>query len=208
MARNFIIGLLGITLLLMSCKKTENPNEPNLPAGATPYTENDIQFVPYTSGNRVFKKMPLLDSTLVFTFKERIRTEEYFAWDQTFFTYDTDSELEVEFRLRYLQADNSQKTLAMYMPYRDATGAVKRNLFEIPITPTNIETGFFELLVDFHDTLTINSIDWYNVYEVSELVNTNAGDDGPENYTKIFYNKTYGVIEMDQKNGTVWVLQQ
>ncbi len=202
-----IFSLLSIGIL-SSCKKNEDEPVDTLPEGATPYTESDIQFVPYTSGDRVFKMMPLLDSTLVFTFKERLRTEEYFAWDQTYFTFDTDAELEIEFRLRYLQTENSQKTLAMYLPYRDATDAVQANVFEIPIDHSGIETGFFQNLVDFHDTLVINSIEWYDVYEVSELVGTDLSKDGPENYSKIFYNSVYGIIEMDQKNGTTWVLQQ
>lgn len=207
--KSYFPGILLIILIsIAACKKQDDQDVITLPEGATPYTESDIQFVPYTSGDRIFKRMPALDSTLVFKFKERVRTEEYFAWDQTFFTYDIDPDLEVEFRLRYLQTDNSQKTLAMYMPYRDASGALQKNIFEIPITSANIETGFFQNLVDFHDTLVINSIDWYNVFEVTELVATDAPKDGPQNYSRIFYNKTYGIIEMDQKNGTVWVLQQ
>lgn len=203
-----IIILSGFLFGVLSCKKQEDTNSSTLPEGATAYTETDIQFVPYVSGNKVFKKMPLLDSSLVFVFKERIRTEEYFAWDQTYFTYDTDPDLELEFRLRYLQTDNSQKTLAMYMPYRDANNIARTNIFEIPLDNSEIETGFFQNLVNFYDTLVINSIEWYDVYEVTELVGTNPDNDGMENYSKIYYNSTYGIIEMDQKNGTVWVLQQ
>lgn len=202
----FAILILGVSML--SCVKDEVENPSNLPDGATPYTETDIQFVPYQSGNRVFKRMPFLDSTLTFTFKSRLRTEEYFAWDQTFFTYDYDSQLEAEFRLRYLQTDKSQKTLAIYLPYKDANGAYRKNLFEIPISPTNIETGSFQDKVDFHPTITINSIDWTNVYEVTPLISTDAAKDGPLNYTHAYYNSIYGLIQFTQKNGTVWMLQQ
>lgn len=203
----FPVFLVGC-LMVVSCKKNVPDDTTKLPEGATPYTEADIQFVPYQSGNRVFKKLPLLDSSLIFQFDKRVRTEEYFAWDQTFFTYSIDPELQAEFRLRYLQTDNSQKTLAMYLPYRDATGGAQQRLFEIPISPVNIENGFFKDLVDYYDTLVLNSIEWYKVYEVKPLISTDAAKDGPQNYTRVYYNSTYGLIEMDQSNGTKWILQQ
>lgn len=199
---------LGLAVAVSSCVKDEPDDTTTLPDGATPYTESDIQFVPYQSGDRVFKKMPLLDSTLVLQFKERLRTEEYFAWDQTFFTYSTDAALEAEFRLRYLQTENSQKTLAIYLPYRDAGDVVRANIFEMPISPANVESGFFKDLIDYHDTITLNAIDWYNVYEITPLISTDAPKDGPENYNRVFYNSIYGLIQMEQKNGTVWILQQ
>lgn len=202
----YILPVLALSLL--ACNK-EEPDEGNLPDGATPYTETDIQFVPYQSGDRVFKKLPLLDETLTLKFKERLRTEEYFAWDQTFFTYSSDAELEVEFRLRYLKTnDVSQKTLAIYMPYRDAQNEIQDNIFEMPISTIGLENGFFQNLIEFHDTITLNAIDWYDVYEVSPLVNTDADEDGPENYSKIYYNSLYGLIQMNQKNGESWILQQ
>jgi hypothetical protein len=203
-----VIFFVVCMLLIVACKKVDPPVENNLPEGATPYTETDIQFVPYTSGDRVFKKMPLLDSTLVLAFKERLRTEEYFAWDQTFFTFSTDPALELELRLRYLQTDNSQKTLALYMPYEDATGTYQVNIFEMPIDPASISTGFFQNHIVYHDTVTYNGVEWYDVFEVNELISTDPNKDGPKNFQKIYYNIVYGIIKMDQNNGTVWVLQQ
>ena len=203
-----VFTFIGFVMLLSSCTKDEPDNPNNLPEGATPYTETDIQFVPYQSGDRVFKRMPFLDSTLTFNFKQRLRTEEYFAWDQTFFTYSTDAELEAEFRLRYLQTDKSQKTLAIYLPYKDATGVNRKNLFEIPISPTNVESGSLQEKVDFHPSITINSIVWTNVFEVTPLISTDAAKDGPQNYTHAYYNSIYGLIQFTQKNGTVWMLQQ
>jgi len=208
MNRFKLVISIVVLVIIASCKKPEPDKHSNLPDGATPYTEADIQFVPYQSGNRIFKKMPLLDSTLVLQFIQRKRTEEYFAWDQTYFSFSNDTELEIEFRLRYLQTDKSQKTLAMYLPYRDAGGTYRHNIFEIPISPINIESGFFQNLVEYHDTIEINSIEWYKVYEVTPLISTDAAKDGPLNYNRIFYNSTYGLIQMNQKNGTVWVLQQ
>lgn len=199
---------LGIALSLIACNKEEPDDTTNLPEGATPYTEADIQFVPYQSGNRVFKKLPLLDSTLELQFVERSRTEEYFAWDQTFFKFSNDTELEAEFRLRYLQSDNSQKTLAIYMPYRDLNNISRTNLFELPISHVGIETGLFQNLIDFHDTLVLNSIMWYDVYEVKPLLTTDSIKDGLQNYNRIYYNSVYGLIKMNQKNGTEWMLQQ
>jgi hypothetical protein len=199
----FLIGLIA----LGSCQKAEPPVQNNLPEGATPYTENDIQFVPYTSSSVVFKRMPLLDSNLTLQFVERRRTEEYFAWDQTFFTMSHNPELELELRLRYLQTDNSQKTLAVYMPYVDGFGTNRTNIFEMPIDPTGVESGFFENIVEVHDTLVINSVEWYNVLEVTELISTDPEKDGQQNFSRIFYNTSYGLIKMVQKNGTVWVLQ-
>jgi hypothetical protein len=202
------VVFIGIALSLVACNKEEPDDTTNLPEGATPYTEADIQFVPYQSGNRVFKKLPLLDSTLELQFVERSRTEEYFAWDQTFFKFSNDTELEAEFRLRYLQSDNSQKTLALYMPYRDLNNISRTNLFELPISNVGIETGLFQNLIDFHDTLVLNSIMWYNVYEVKPLLTTDSIKDGLENYNRIYYNSVYGLIKMNQKNGTEWMLQQ
>ena len=200
---------IGLAAAALSCDKEEPDDSSNLPDGATPYTESDIQFVPYQSGDRVFKKMPLLDSTLTLQFKERLRTEEYFAWDQTFFTLGSDPELEMEFRLRYLQgAEESQKTLAMYWPYKDNGGTARTNVFEIPISPNNIESGFFQNLVEYHDTITLNSIDWYKVYEVTPLVNTDPEKDSPQNCERLYYNDFYGLIQMNQKNGITWILQQ
>lgn len=195
-------------LFLMACQKPEPQTNSTLPEGATPYTETDIQFVPYTSQNKVFKRMPALDSTWTLLFSERIRTEEYFAWDQTYFTFDHNPNLELELRLRYLQTDNSQKTLAVYMPYPDAGGTYRTNLFEMPITPDGLETGFFKDLIEYHDTIVLNSIEWYDVYEVNELLSTDAEKDGPQNFSKIYYNTVYGIIYMIQNNGTNWVLQQ
>lgn len=197
-----------LLMLASACQKEDPDDNSNLPDGATPYTEADIQFVPYQSGDRVFKKLPLLDSTLILQFNERLRTEEYFAWDQTFFTYNTDPELKAEFRLRYLQTDNSKKTLAMYLPYRDLNDVPRTNIFEIPISTVGLENGFFKNLVEYHDTLVLNSIEWYNVYEVTPLISTDSIKDGPENYNRVYYNKVYGLIKMDQRNGTQWMLQQ
>lgn len=199
-----------IFLLATSCKKVDPPSD-NLPNGATPYTDTDIQFVPYTGDNKVFKRLPALDSTIILNYKERIRTEEYFAWDQTFFTFSVDPELELECRLRYLQTeDESQKTLALYMPYRDGTSpdSIRHNVFEMPIDLSNLSNSFFVDHIEYHDTIVINSIEWYKVYEVNELLSTDPGKDGPANFDKIYYNKIYGIIRMDQNNGNDWVLQQ
>lgn len=193
---------------MLSCNKVEPDNSNNLPDGATPFTEADLQFVPYSANSLVFKKVPGLDSTLTLNFVERKREEEFFAFDQTFFNYSTDAALQAEFRLRYLYADNTQKTLAMYLPYRDAANNPQTNLFEIPISTYGLESGFFKNLVDYHDTLILNSIMWFNVYEVTPLVSTDTEKDGPENYNRVYYNKTYGLIKMIQKNGTEWLLQQ
>lgn len=204
----YILGII-VLLGLAGCVK-EDPTTPtsNLPSGATPYTEADIQFVPYTSTNKVFKKLPALDSTWVLNFKERLRTEEYFAWDQTFMAFDFDPSYEVELRLRYLQTDVSQKTLAVYMPYKDNSGTPRTTLFEMPLSPTTIETSFFENIIDYHDTIVFNSISWYKVYEVNQLISTDPAKDGPQNFKKIYYNKVYGIIKMDQNNGDSWLLQQ
>lgn len=203
-----LFSFLLVGAAASACVKEEPDDTSNLPEGATPYTETDIQFVPYQDGDRVFKTLPALDSTLVFQFDERRRTEEYFAWDQTFFTYSTDAALQIEFRLRYLQSDVSRKTLAMYLPYRDATNTPRTNIFEIPISPIGIESGFFQNLVEYHDTITLNSIDWYNVYEVTPLISTDPEKNGPENYDRAYYNSVYGLIGMNQLNGTQWILQQ
>lgn len=96
----------------------------------------------------------------------------------------------------------------MYLPYRDATNTPRTNIFEIPISPIGIESGFFQNLVEYHDTITLNSIDWYNVYEVTPLISTDPEKNGPENYDRAYYNSVYGLIGMNQLNGTQWILQQ
>ena len=157
----------------------------------------------------MFKRLPSLDSTVELQFKERLRTEEYFAWDQTYFTMSYDPALELELRLRYLQTENeSQKTLAVYMPYKDASGTNRTNLFEMPIDPVNLSSSFFVNHITLHDTILFGGVEWYDVYEVDELVSTDPAEDGPENFDKIFYNKVYGIIKMDQVNGNEWLLQQ
>jgi len=196
--------VLGV--LLMACNKEEETSQANqIPPGSTPFTDDDILFVPYTSESPVLKDQNGNDLTL--NFKERLRTEEYYAWDQTYFTFSTDPSLELEMRLRYLQSDVSKKTLAMYMPYYDANGILRNNLFEMPIDPTGLEDGFFKNIIDFYDTLNVGGTERYNVYEVNELVSTDAAKDGPNNFSKLFFNRTYGILQMRMKDGIIWTLQ-
>ncbi len=196
---------LFLGIILFSCKKEEPDTIINIPPGATPYTDEDILFVPYTSQDLIFRDQN--DYTLTLQFVERKRTEEYFAWDQTFFRFSTATSLEVEFRLRYLQSDVSKKTLAIYMPYYDSSNNLRSNLFEIPIDTTGIEDGFFADIVTLHDTLVIGDNEFYNVFEFGELVKTDLSKDGPQNFTKLFYNRSYGILQMKQKNGKNWILQ-
>jgi len=199
-----VLIILGV--LLISCQKEEETPQANqIPPGSTPFTDDDILFVPYTSESPLFKDQNGNDLTL--NFKERLRTEEYYAWDQTYFTFSTDPTLELEMRLRYLQSDVSKKTLAMYMPYYDTNGTLQNNLFEMPIDPTGLEEGFFKNIIDFYDTLNVGGTERYNVYEVNELVSTDAAKDGPNNFSKVFYNRTYGILQMRMKDGIIWTLQ-
>ena len=110
-------------------------------------------------------------------------------------------------RLRYLQSDVSKKTLALYMPYYDNSNVLRNNLFEIPIDNVGIEDSFFANIIEFHDTLIVGGTERYNVYEVTELVSTDAEKDGLQNFTKIVYNRAYGILQMHQKNGVIWTLQ-
>lgn len=194
-------------MFAFSCDKEDPDDKPNIPNGATPFTETDIQFVPYQSSSVVFKKMPMLDSTWIFQFKERVRSEESFAWDQTFFSMSNNADLEAEFRLRYLQSDVSQKTLAIYLPYKDAGGTARHTIFEMPVNNNGIEFGFFQNLVEYHDTIVLNAVEWYGVYEVLPLISTDAEKDGPTNIERIYYNSFFGLIKFDQKNGNEWILQ-
>ena len=200
----FFVTLALITATV-SCKKTTvEPPKNNIPEGATPFTDDDILFVPYTSESPMF--ISQYNDTLKLIFVERKRTQEYYAWDQTYFNFSTDPSLKVELRLRYLQSDVSKKTLAIYMPYYDNSGVLRNNLFEMPIDYTNLEQSFFANVVNFYDTLTIAGTERYNVYEVTELVSTDADKDGPKNFSKIMYNRTYGILQMHQKNGVIWSL--
>lgn len=194
------------TSVFFSCKKEEvTVPVSNIPAGATPFVGSDIGFVPYSSNSPVFRNQ--LDSILTLNFVERKQTAKPFAWDQTFFKFSTNEDLKIEMRLRYLQSDVSKKTLGIYMPYYDANEILRNNLFEMPIDFSTIETGFFKNIIEFHDTLILNSVEYYQVYEVNELVSTDANKDGPENFNKLFYNRTSGILQMHMKNGIIWTLE-
>ena len=196
--------LLMVTLI--ACQKEEEQTTGNqIPPGSIPFTDDDILFVPYISENLTFEDQ--YDNILVLNFKERLRTEEYYAWDQTYFTFSTDPTLELEMRLRYLQSDVSNKTLAMYMPYYDNSGVLRTNLFEMPIDYAGIEEGFFKNIIDFHDTLIIGNNERYNVYEVTELISTDSDKDGPLNFSRIFFNREQGILIMHQKDGVIWKVQ-
>ena len=200
----FILCLTVISVL--SCKEDPEPSQANqIPEGSTPFTDSDILFVPYTSQSPVYKDQS--DNTLTLNFTERKRTEEYFAWDQTYLTFSSDETLEVEMRLRYLQSDVSKKTLALYMPYYDNSNTLRNNLFEMPIDPTGLETGFFKNIINYYDTLAIDGSERYDVFEVNELVNTDADKEGAQNYSKIYYNREYGILQMRLKDGVIWSLQ-
>lgn len=203
----FILPVLVlIASLFLSCNKVVEPTPvSNVPPGATAFNDSDIQFIPYTSESVVFKDQ--LDSVLTLNFIERKQSEEYYAWDQTFFNFSTNPDLKIEMRLRYLQSDVSKKTLAIYMPYFDNSGVLRTNLFEMPIDYNGIELGFFKNIVEFHDTLIINTVERYKVFEVTELVSTDANIDGPENFNKLYYNRTEGFLQMHVKNGMIWTFE-
>lgn len=191
---------------MQSCKE-EVPAEPGLPAGVSPYTATELLFVPYSGGNLVFKEAPAFTSEFTLNFKERVTPEEFYAWDQTFFSFSTDENLEIELRFRYLQAEeSSQKTLAIYMPFNSPSGTVKTSVFETPIVPDGIEEGFFADLIDFHESIDFSGVVWNNVFEISPLSSTESELDSPENFSKVYYNQSNGIVAMTQKNGSTWVL--
>lgn len=198
----------GLIIIAFACNKDDANEGPFLPNGTTPYTAIEVAFVPYTSQNLIFKKAPGFTDEINVLFNERLVTENVYAWDQTFFQLGDDSYLEIEFRLRYLQTETgtADKTLAVYMPYWDNAGVVRTSIFEMPITPVGIEAGALANVVTFHPTIDLFGTIWEDVYEVEPLVETPLVEDNPENFSKIFYNTSFGLIEMDQKNGSKWVL--
>jgi len=200
--------LVVFVLFVFACKKEAEPVGPSLPPGTSPYTEAEIDFVPYSAGQITFKKAPAFTETLTLEFVERLATEQVFAWNQTFFKWNTDAALQLEFRLRYLQAeDEAQKTLAIYLPYRDNSGIVRSSIFETPIVSTGLSDGFFADLVSYHTEIELHGTIWNNVFEINPLVTTEPGEDSPLNFSKVFYTKSNGIIVMIQKNGDEWVLQ-
>lgn len=204
----FTLLILFFILVLEGCKKND-AQDPTLPNGSTPYTAEQVNFVPYTSATSTltFKKAPDFTEELKLNFERRITLKQVFAWDQTFLSIAADTALKVELKLRYLQtAQESQKTLAVYMPYRDVTSAIQQTIFETPIVPTQIEDGFFENKVTFYDTLSLESSEWYAVFEIEPLTSTPESVDDPKNFSKIYYSKSFGIIAMNQKNGNRWML--
>ena len=72
--------LVLIISIFSSCTKEQEPTPiSNIPAGATAFTDADIQFISYSLEDVVFKDQT--DNILTLNFLERKRSEEYFAWD-------------------------------------------------------------------------------------------------------------------------------
>lgn len=202
-----IILLLLFVLIVVACKKNTETGEPKLPEGASPYTASELSFVPYTSTNQQFKKGPDFTQTLTLEFKERVTPAVFYAWDQTYFTFSTDPGLEVELRLRYLQAEEeSLKTLAIYLPHRNASGTAYASIFEMPIETAEVETGFFSELVTFHSSIALFDTNWENVYEVRPINTVKPENDSPSRFETVYYSRESGILGMDQKNGDQWVL--
>ncbi len=207
MSRRLGLFLLSTLFIVVGCEKTDMSDDPTLPDGATPYSAEEAAFVSYTTGEYVFKKSPAFSDEISLTYHERREEKQVYAWSQTYLKFSTDTSLEVELRLRYLETEDkaARKTLAIYMPYRDFTSAIQYTIFETPIYKDELEAGFFQDKVTFHDTLDLGGSDWYNVFEILPLSSTPAEIDDEENFEKIYYSKTIGLIEIDQKNGNKWV---
>jgi hypothetical protein len=207
MKLKFYLLLFFVPLILTNCQKQEETEDSTLPPGAIPFTADEVAFVPYTSTNLTFKKAPDFTEELILGFIERKATEEVFAWDQTNFHFGSDPYLNLEFRLRYLQTETTaQKTLAIYMPYWDDAGVIRSNVFEMPLVMTDDETNFFQSLVTFHESIDLNGTVWTDVFEIKPLLSTEESMDSETNFEKIFYNKTAGLIQMNQKNGDNWMI--
>ena len=204
--KQWIITLfLGIVVL--SCNKEPEETGPYLPAGVTAYSDDQVATVPYNGGDQLFKKAPDFSTELLLTFIERQPTKQFYAWDQTYFQLGTDPYLNVEARLRYLQAGNENyKTLALYMPYWDDAGVIQSTIFEFPIELTSYTATFFEDLVIFHSELDLGPLTWTNVYEIAPLTSTPIGEESSEDFDRLFYTKEKGIIGFHQTNGDQWVL--
>jgi len=201
-----VLLLIGLVMLI-GCKKDAEPEGPFLPAGVTAYSDEQVALVPYSSGDQLFKKAPGFTTELLLTFIERKATKEFVAWDQTFFQMGADPYLIVEFRLRYLQtANETHKTLAIYMPYWDDSGVIRSTIFEFPIQTTDFSSGFFKTLITYHSTIDLGGTTWNNVYEIRPITSTPASEESPDNFNLVYYSTTVGLIGMNQVNGDEWVL--
>jgi len=200
--------LLGLVVFaLMACNKEPEKTGPYLPAGVTAYTAEQVATVPYTGTDQIFKKAPDFSTEISFIFLERLPTQEFYAWDQTYFQLGTDPYLKVEARLRYLQAaDENYKTLALYMPYWDDADVIRSSIFEFPIDIAAFSSTFFEHLVTLHSELDLGPLTWTNVYEIKPLTATPPSEESNENFERVFYTKEKGIIGFNQKNGDQWVL--
>lgn len=201
----FSFLLLGVVMI--SCNKEPEPADPYLPEGVTPFTTEQVGFVPYGGSDQLFKKAPGFTSELNLVFLERIATKEFYAWDQTYFQLGTDPYLKVEARLRYLQSANENyKTLAIYMPYWDDHDVIQSTIFEFPIEMSDFSSTFFQELVTFHDELDLGPTAWTNVYEIVPITSTPANEESNENFDRVYYTIANGIIGFNQKNGDQWVL--
>ncbi|WP_066757716.1 hypothetical protein [Crocinitomix algicola] len=201
-----ISTLFIIFLILFSCKK-EEVTDYKLPKGAIAFTDDDLNFVPYSNQNLVFKKAPDFIEELHYQFDGRNATRNQFAWDQTYFKNAADEHLRVELRLRHLKTTNiTLKTLAIYMPYWDGESKLNESLFEIPLKMDATSSEIFSGRLVFHEAIDLHGTIWENVYEILPLLYPTEEEESGSRYSKLFYSTEFGLIQLNQVNGNSWIL--
>jgi hypothetical protein len=124
-----ILLLLILFFQISACNK-EGDDSPYVPPGQRAFSDEELAFVPYTAGEKVFKKLPDLTEEFSFIFQSRTADLDVNNWDESKLLHSEDSGLELSLKFRYLQASQEvYKTLAVYMPYRKVTSAISHTLF-------------------------------------------------------------------------------
>ena len=199
--------LFCCTLLFLGCEE-EPVQSYGIPVGTTPFSPDEEAFLPYQSGNLIYRLAPDYLEEITFEFQEALVPKNAYAWKEVKYRYSTDYGFQVSFRLRYhLSEVAPEKTLAIYLPYLEENGEYGQVLFETPIDSSRIEEGFFKEKVIYHNEIELEGVIYNEVFEILPLT-LDEGDINTNTYfNKVYYNRTLGLIQANQKNGNRWTIQ-
>jgi hypothetical protein len=208
--RTKIVSVIGCILLFASACEEQNiaPNGKTFPADLVPFSPEELAFIPFDESNIKYERAPLYVDNFSMLFVERKSDSLVYAWDQTFFKWDTDFSLRAEFRFHYLETDNDGtfKSLAIYLPYRNAENKYSRAHFEIPIDTSLIADSYFNGLITYHPSHTFGDRTWENIFEITPFRHVEEVEEGPLGYERIFYSQSEGIVRYLLNNGRNWII--